>query len=88
MNPIVTNIVENNHILEFTLQNVDVSVANAIRRTLLSEIDVNAFITETFEDNQCTIHKNTSRFHNEIVKQRLSCIPIHMEDLDILPGKY
>ena len=46
MNPIVTNIVENNHILEFTLQNVDVSVANAIRRTVLSEIDINAFITE------------------------------------------
>lgn len=88
MNPIVTNIVENNHILEFTLQNVDVSVANAIRRTVLSEIDINAFITETFEENQCTIHKNTSRFHNEIVKQRLSCIPIHMEDLDMLPGKY
>lgn len=88
MNPIVTNIVENNHILEFSLQNTDVSVANAIRRTILSEIDVNAFVTETFEKNQCTIHKNTSRFHNEIVKQRLSCIPIHMEDLDILPGKY
>lgn len=26
--------------------------------------------------------------HNEIIKQRLSCIPIHMQDLDVLPGKY
>ena len=28
MNPTVTNIVENNQILEFTLQNVDVSIAS------------------------------------------------------------
>lgn len=88
MEPIVNKIVENNGILEFTLQNVDVSVANSIRRVILSEIDVNAFITEKFEENQCKIFENTSRFHNEIVKQRLSCIPIHMTDLDVLPGKY
>lgn len=88
MNPTVTNIVENNQILEFTLQNVDVSIANAIRRIILSEIEVNAFITETFEENQCIIETNTTRFHNEIIKQRLSCIPIHMEDLSVLPNKY
>jgi DNA-directed RNA polymerase subunit L len=88
MDPIVNKIVENNGILEFTLQNVDVSIANSIRRVVLSEIEVNAFITENFEENDCKIFENTSRFHNEIVKQRLSCIPIHMSDLDMLPGKY
>lgn len=88
MEPIINSIVENNNILEFTLSNVDVCIANAIRRIILSEVPVNAFITEKFEENQCKITKNTSRFHNEIVKQRLSCIPIMMTDLDILPGKY
>ena len=29
------------------------------------------------------IHKNTSRFNNEILKQRLSCIPIHMTDFTL-----
>ena len=57
MNPTVTNIVENNQILEFTLQNVDVSIANAIRRVILSEIEVNAFITETFEENHAQLKK-------------------------------
>jgi hypothetical protein len=30
--------------------------------------------------NQCRIETNTTRFHNEIIKHRLSCIPIHVEE--------
>ena len=41
MNPRITNISEINNILNFTLSNVDVSIANAIRRTLLSDIPLN-----------------------------------------------
>ena len=80
MNPTVTNIVENNQILEFTLQ-MDVSIANAIRK-ILSEIEVNAFITETFEEINAQLKKILVAFIT-IIKQRLSCIPIHMEDLNI-----
>ncbi len=75
-------------VFKFTLSDVDISVANAIRRTILSDIPVVAIKTETYQDNKCTVFINTTRFHNEIVKQRLSCIPIHMTDLDILPEKY
>ena len=88
MMAMISKVLENDEILEFTLSGVDRSVANALRRIILNDIPVNAFITETFETNQCTITANTSRFHNEIVKQRLSCIPIIMSDLDILPGNY
>jgi hypothetical protein len=63
---------ENDNILEFTIQGCHVSFVNGIRRTLYSEIPVNAFITEKYEENQCKINKNTTRFHNEIVKQRLA----------------
>lgn len=77
-----------NDILRFTLSNLNVSFANALRRIILSEIPINVIRTETEEVNQCTITTNTGRLHNEIIKQRLSCIPIHLTDLDLLPDKY
>jgi len=71
---------EDNHKLHFTLSNSDVCIANAIRRTILSDIPIVVIRTEDSKVNQCTIQINTSRFHNELVKQRLSCIPIHTND--------
>ena len=55
--------------LHFILKDIHVSVANAIRRTILSDIPVVVIRTETSDINQCQITINTSRFHNEIVKQ-------------------
>jgi len=88
MNPQISNISEDNDVYSFTLAGLNVSLANALRRIILSEIPTYAFHTETYQDNKCTIEINTSRLHNEIVKQRLSCIPIHETDLDILTDKY
>jgi len=79
---------EENDILRFTLSNLNVSFANALRRIILSEIPINVIRTENKDINQCTINVNTGRLHNEIVKQRLSCIPIHLTDLELLPEKY
>lgn len=88
MNPVITNSIEEGDVYKFTLSNMNVSLANAIRRTILSEINTVVIRTETYKDNQCNITVNTSRMHNEIIKQRLSCIPIYMKDLDVLPDKY
>jgi DNA-directed RNA polymerase II subunit RPB3 len=88
MNPQISQIEEDGDVYKFTLSDIDVSIANALRRTILSEIPINAILTETHEENQCTISINTTRLHNEILKQRLSSIPICMKDLDLLPGKY
>ena len=52
----------------------------ALRRTILSDIPVVVFRTSPEEENNCIIDKNTTRFNNEIVKQRLSCIPICIAD--------
>jgi DNA-directed RNA polymerase subunit L len=68
--------------LSFTLSGVDVSIANAIRRTILSDIETVIFRTSPNEKNLATIHSNTSRLNNEIVKQRLSCIPIHIDNYE------
>lgn len=72
----------------FTISGINVSLANALRRTILSDIETVVFYTETYEDNKCIIYENTGRLHNEIVKHRLSCIPIHSTNLETLPNKY
>uniref|UniRef100_A0A6C0JLB6 DNA-directed RNA polymerase RpoA/D/Rpb3-type domain-containing protein n=1 Tax=viral metagenome TaxID=1070528 RepID=A0A6C0JLB6_9ZZZZ len=88
MNPQISNISEIGDVYKFTLNNINVSLANAIRRTILSDIPTLAFYTETYQDNKCNILINNTRLHNEILKHRLSCIPIHEKDINILPGKY
>jgi DNA-directed RNA polymerase alpha subunit len=64
--------------IRFTLTNANVSLANCIRRTILSDIPIVVMRTSPYTENQCTILANTSRFHNEIVLHRLSCIPVFM----------
>ena len=81
--PIVLNAVDNDDgQLVFQMSNVDKSIANALRRTILADIPVAVFRTSPEEHNDCVIEKNTTRFNNEIVKQRLSCIPICIADMD------
>jgi DNA-directed RNA polymerase alpha subunit len=83
MNPRIENVSESDGTLTFTLSGVNVSIANAVRRTLLSDIQQVVFKTTPYEENKANITINTSRFNNEILKQRLSCIPIHIKDLDM-----
>lgn len=74
--------------LEFTLSDVDVAYANGIRRTIIADIPLIVFNTSLHEKregvegnmNDCEIITNTSRLNNEIIKQRLSCIPICVND--------
>lgn len=86
MNPTVSKISEDGDVYKFTLSDINISLANALRRTILSDIPTLAFDAENRE--HCKIEKNTGRLHNEILKHRLSCIPIHMKELDVLPGNY
>jgi DNA-directed RNA polymerase alpha subunit len=86
ISPRITNkhYTDSNDIYRFTLADIHVSLANALRRIILSEIETIIFYTETYQDNKCTVHKNTCRLHNEIIKQRLSCIPIWSEDRELV----
>jgi DNA-directed RNA polymerase subunit L len=79
----IANLKEEDGKMTFTISNIDVSYINAIRRTILSDIPIVVFKTTPYEENNATININTSRLNNEIVKQRLSCIPIHMDYLDM-----
>ena len=77
--PVVKESVENKGVLEFTIQNTNVSIINGIRRTLLTNIP-----TSVIDSKQSDFYKNTGRLHNEILKQRLDCIPVHIKDTSVL----
>jgi DNA-directed RNA polymerase subunit L len=80
MRPAINNIYEEDGTLKFTLTGVDVSIANSIRRTALSTIRTVVFRTESFETNTCRIEANTGRLHDQMIQQRIGCIPIHITD--------
>ena len=85
MNPIVEQFSEKKDELTFTISGINVSLANAIRRTILSDIDIVVFRTSPYERNEANILVNTSRLNNEIIKQRLSCIPVFIKDIKEFP---
>lgn len=88
MNPSLVSSYEENNVYHFTLNNIHVSFANALRRVILSEIPTVVFYTLNHAENKCIIHENTSRLHNEMIKHRLGCIPVHTTDLTSFPDKY
>lgn len=65
----------------FTLSGVDVSVANAIRRTILGRIPTLGIVGFPEAETTVKIDLNTTPFHNEIIKQRLECISFGVDPL-------
>ena len=88
MNPQIQITSEDQNQLKFTISGANVSIVNGIRRVLLSNIPTVVFRTFPYSENKCDITKNTTRFNNEILKQRLSCVPIHITDLSIPLEQY
>jgi len=85
MNPEILEVSEKNGNLSFKLNGVDISIANSIRRVILSEIPCVIFRTSPYEKNDAKFEVNTTKLNNEILKQRLSCIPIHISNVDNFP---
>jgi len=88
MNPELNMINENGDVMTFTLSNINCSIANALRRTILSDIDIFCFDVTKDNGSNINIYMNTSRINNEILKHRLSCIPINISDEDFPYEKY
>lgn len=78
----IINLEEENNLLTFTIEKINVSYINAIRRILLANIPIIVFKTFPYNENKVSIEINKSRLNNELIKQRLSCIPIHINDID------
>jgi len=88
--PEITEQKENNDVYSFRIEKCNVSIINAIRRTLLSDIKTVGFKTEPYNDTNdeltsIIIEDNTTSFTNEILKQRLACIPVHLKDFEKTP---
>ena len=84
--PEITNISESNGILSFDAK-CNVSVINGLRRTLTNDVTTVCLKTEPFNDKNSElestiIYENTTSFTNEILKQRLGCIPVHLKTPD------
>lgn len=62
----------------FEIHNVDVSIVNAIRRVIMTDIEVVGFSGE--ENPSLEIKVNTGPLHNEFLLQRLGMIPIHLSE--------
>ena len=90
MKPIIANYNNNKEEqFTFTLESCDVSVANAIRRIILSDINQYVFKTFPHAENRANFTVNTTRLHNELLKQRLGCIPIHyLHTIDGFQNEY
>lgn len=62
--------------IRFRLSEVDKSVANALRRTLIGNIPI-----LVMKPKDCIITENKTKFTNEIIAARLSAIPICDKDI-------
>lgn len=83
--PNITEQKENFDVYTFRIADCNVSIVNALRRTLITDIPVVGFNVEEFNDvneelKTVQFYVNTTSFNNEILKQRLSCIPVHITD--------
>jgi DNA-directed RNA polymerase I and III subunit RPAC1 len=78
--PRIVSKTDENGQLNFTIDRINVSLANALRRVILSDIPTLVFRVYPHSECRSTITVNTSRIHNQILNQRLSCIPIHITD--------
>ena len=62
----------------FDINNIDLSIANSIRRIILTEIPVVGFYGE--DEPSIDIIANTGPLHNEFMKHRIGLIPINVSE--------
>lgn len=82
MDPKVSNLEEKNGQLSMTISGLQHTLLNSIRRVIVADIPTFVFRTFPHNENKVRISVNTSRHNNEILKQRIGCVPIHNSDPD------
>lgn len=82
MDPKVSNLDEKNGILSMTISGLQHTLLNSIRRVITTDIPTFVFRAFPHDENKIRISINTCRHNNEIIKQRIGCIPIHISDAE------
>lgn len=79
-------VVEMGPVLTFVVTGMDVATANAVRRTVLTDIP-NVAIAFNVEDDDgeddVVIHKNVSSLHNEFLGHRISLLPVCLTEDEV-----
>jgi DNA-directed RNA polymerase II subunit RPB3 len=88
MDPVIKINSEESNTLKFTMSNINHSLANSLRRIVLSDVPTLVFRTFPHNESKVDIVTNTTRLNNEIIKQRIGCIPIHITDVDFPYEEY
>ena len=88
MDPVIKINSEESNMLTFTMSNINHSLANSLRRIVLSDVPTLVFRTFPHNESKVDIITNTTRLNNEIIKQRIGCIPIHITDVDFPYEEY
>ena len=70
----------NQETLVAKFDDVDLSVVNALRRVLLTNIQSLVICGFPHDKSNIDIMKNNSKYNNEYIKHRLSCLPIYFND--------
>jgi len=80
------DLIKKENTLNFKVFDIDVSILNAIRRIILSEIENVGFEFKPYEINnpKVNIITNTCPLHNEIILQRFALLPINLSPNDII----
>lgn len=79
--------------INFKIKDIDLSIINAVRRIILSEIPTVGFYFDSYdiENNDIKIITNTGVIHNEFLAHRISLVPLCFDENDIYnfdPKKY
>lgn len=74
----ISNVEETNGKLSFKLENVQLPFVNGIRRTILTDISVVGINGFPHHDCDIKIMENDTNLNNEIIKHRITCIPIYV----------
>ena len=88
MLPTISDMEGDDRRLTLTIANCSVSLPNAFRRTILSDIPCIAINVDVDADDALRFHTNTTRLTNEMVAQRLACIPVHITDVEFPLSEY
>ena len=88
MLPTISDVEGDDRRLSLTVANCSVSLPNAFRRTILSDIPCVAINVDVDADDALRFQTNTTRLTNEMIAQRLACIPVHITDVDFPLGEY
>ena len=65
--------------ISFTISNASSSFVNALRRTIITDVQTVSFNVDDYTNSDLQVIKNTSSVHNEFILHRLGLLPINFK---------